>query len=231
VGWKPGHYLLLAVSLYALVVTFAFSLRGRQVAALRQEAMAYRERAAWAPEGYMLPLPGACLPSLPENLPGAPRPYRKGVSAGFVFRQGDACVPVVRGMGVVAAFGGEVVKVDPDFQELSEEAWQALLERVREGASPEEMDILRGLEVHVRHPDGRTTVYAHLQAPYPGLKVGSRVHRRDPIGYVGNTGLRGGASRLLFEVWEGEPDRSAFLFQGLEGEELLRRARAFFGLP
>ena len=94
----------------------------------------------------MLPLPGACLPSLPENLPGAPRPYRKGVSAGFVFRQGDACVPVVRGMGVVAAFGGEVVKVDPDFQELSEEAWQALLERVREGASPEEMDILRGLE-------------------------------------------------------------------------------------
>ena len=119
-GWKPGHYLLLAVSLYALVVTFAFSLRGRQVAALRQEAMAYRERAAWAPEGYMLPLPGACLPSLPENLPGAPRPYRKGVSAGFVFRQGDACVPVVRGMGVVAAFGGEVVKVDPDFQELSE---------------------------------------------------------------------------------------------------------------
>ena len=63
VGWKPGHYLLLAVSLYALVVTFAFSLRGRQVAALRQEAMAYRERAAWAPEGYMLPLPGACLPS------------------------------------------------------------------------------------------------------------------------------------------------------------------------
>ena len=216
-GWKPGHYLLLAVSLYALVVTFAFSLRGRQVAALRQEAMAYRERAAWAPEGYMLPLPGACLPSLPENLPGAPRPYRKGVSAGFVFRQGDACVPVVRGMGVVAAFGGEVVKVDPDFQELSEEAWQALLERVREGASPEEMDILRGLEVHVRHPDGRTTVYAHLQAPYPGLKVGSRVHRGDPIGYVGNTGLRGGASRLLFEVWE--------------GEELLRRARAFFGLP
>ena len=104
-------------------------------------------------------------------------------------------------------------------------------ERVREGAAPEERDILRGLEVHGRHPDGRTTVYAHLQAPYPGLKVGSRVHRGDPIGYVGNTGLRGGASRLLFEVWEGEPDRSAFLFQGLEGEELLRRARAFFGLP
>lgn len=177
-GWKPGHYLLLAVSLYALVVTFAFSLRGRQVAALRQEAMAYRERAAWAPEGYMLPLPGACLPSLPENLPGAPRPYRKGVSAGFVFRQGDACVPVVRGMGVVAAFGGEVVKVDPDFQELSEEAWQALLERVREGASPEEMDILRGLP-GPRPPPGRPH---HGLRPPPGPLPGAQGGKPRPSG-------------------------------------------------
>lgn len=152
------------------------------------------------------------------------------MSAGFVFRQGDACVPVVRGMGVVAAFGGEVVKVDPDFQELSEEAWQALLERVREGASPEEMDILRGLRVHVRHPDGRTTVYAHLQAPYPGLKVGSRVHRGDPIGYVGNTGLRGAPPGSSSGLGGGaRPERLPL--PGPGGEELLRRARAFFGLP
>ncbi|GGM92257.1 peptidase M23 [Thermus composti] len=229
-AWKPGHYLLFAALLYALVVTLGFALRGRQVAALRQEVQAYRERALWAPEGYILPLPGACLPRRPENLPGASRPYRKGVSAGFVFRQGDACVPVVRGMGVVAAFGGEVVKVDLDYEEPTPEAFQALLERVREGASPEDMDLLRGLEVWVRHPDGRTTVYAHLEAPYPGLRVGSRVYRGDPIGYVGSTGLMGGAPRLLFEVWEGEPDRSPFLFQGLEGEALLRRAEAFFGL-
>jgi hypothetical protein len=230
VGWKPGHYLLLAVGLYALAATLALTSRGRQVAALRQEVAVYRAKAQWVPEGYLLPLPGACLPSRPENLPGAPRPYRKGVSAGFVFQNGDACVPVVRGMGVVAAFFGEVVKVDRDYKEPGPEDFRALLERVREGASPEEMDRLRGLEVHLRHPDGRTSVYAHLQAPYPGLRVGSRVHRGDPIGYLGNTGLQGGAPRLLFEVWEGEPDRSPFLFQGLAGEELLRQAKAFFGL-
>lgn len=229
-GWKPGHYLLLAVSLYALVATLAFVSRGRQVAALRQEVALHRAKAQEAPEGYRLPLPGACLPSLPENLPNAPRTYRKGVSAGFVFRQGDACVPVVRGMGVVAAFSGEVVKVDLGYKEPGPEAYRALLERVKEGASPGDMDLLRGLEVHLRHPDGRTTVYAHLQAPYPGLKVGSRVYRGDPIGYLGNTGLQGGAPRLLFEVWEGEPDRSPFLFQGLSREELLRQAKAFFGL-
>jgi murein DD-endopeptidase MepM/ murein hydrolase activator NlpD len=131
---------------------------------------------------------------------------------------------------VVAAASGEVVKVDLDYQEPSPEAFQALLERVREGAGPEEMDVLRGLEVWVRHPDGRTSVYGHLLAPYRGLKVGSRLHRGDPLGYVGNTGLQGGAPRLLLEVWEGEPDRGRFLFQGLVGEALLRQAKAFFGL-
>lgn len=228
--WKPGHYLLLALALYSLVVTLGFSLRGRQLAGLRQEVGILSQKAALAPEGYLLPLPGACLPTRPENLPGAPRPYRKGVSAGFVFLQGDACVPVVRGMGVVAAFGGEVVRVEGDYKEPSSEEYRRLLEAVRSGASPEQMDFLRGLEVWIRHPDGRTSVYAHLEGPYPGLKVGQRVYRGDPVGYVGSTGLMGGAPRLLFEIWEGEPDRGRFLFQGLEGKELLEEAKAFFRL-
>lgn len=125
--WKPGHYLLLALALYSLVVTLGFSLRGRQLAGLRQEMGVLSQRAALAPEGYVLPLPGACLPTRPENLPGAPRPYRKGVSAGFVFIQGDACVPVVRGMGVVAAQAGEVVRVDLDHKEPSPEEYLSLI--------------------------------------------------------------------------------------------------------
>ncbi|WP_114313182.1 M23 family metallopeptidase [Thermus caldifontis] len=228
--WKPGHYLLLALALYALVITLGFSQRGRQLSSLRQEVRVLGQKAALAPEGYLLPLPGACLPTRSENLPGAPRPYRKGVSAGFVFIGGDACVPVVRGMGVVAAAAGEVVKVEGDYREPSPEEYRRLLEAVRNGASPEQMDLLRGLEVWIRHPDGRTSVYAHLEGPYPGLKVGQKVLRGDPIGYVGNTGLMGGAPRLLFEIWEGEPDRGRFLFQGLSGEELVREAKAFFRL-
>ncbi len=229
-GWKPGHYLLLALALYALVVTLAFSARGRQVAHLKEEAGALRAQLERAPEGYRLPLPGACLPERAENLPGAPRPYRKGVSAGFVFLPGDACVPVAAGMGVVAAATGEVVRVESDYQEPAPEAFRALLERVKGGAGPEEMDLLKGLEVWVRHPDGRTTVYAHLKAPYPGLRVGQKVRRGDPLGYLGNTGLGGGVPRLLFEVWEGEPERSPFLFQGLGPEEVRAKAQAFFGL-
>lgn len=229
-AWKPGHYLLLLLALYALVVSLGFLARGRQLAALRQEVQALSQKALFAPEGYRLPLPGACLPVRPEHLPGAPRAYRKGVNAGFVFQAGDACVPVVRGMGVVAAATGEVVKVDRGHQEPSPEAYRALLERVREGAGPAEMDLLRGLEVWLRHPDGRTSVYAHLEAPYSNLSPGQRVLRGDPIGYLGNTGLMGGAPRLLFELWEGEPDRGRFLFQGLDREALLREAKAFFRL-
>lgn len=115
--WKPGHYLLLALGLYALVVTLGFASRERQLWALRQEVAALAQKAQKVPEGYLLPLPGACLPTRPEHLPNAPRPYRKGVSAGFVFQQGDACVPVVQGMGVVAAMAGEVVRVEADYQE------------------------------------------------------------------------------------------------------------------
>ncbi len=32
-GWKPGHHLLLALSLYALVVTWGFYVRGRALSA------------------------------------------------------------------------------------------------------------------------------------------------------------------------------------------------------
>lgn len=228
-NWKAGHYLLLLLGLYAFVVTLGFSLRGRQLSALRAEVGRAKEALLWAPEGYRLPIPGACLPSRSENLPGAPRPYRKGVNTGFVFVQGDACVPILKGTGVVAAATGEVVKAQSSYTPLTPEGERALLERVKNGASKEDMDLIRGLEVWIRHKDGRISVYAHLERVYPGLEVGMRLLRGDPVGYVGRTGLDPGY-RLLFELWEGEPDEGRFFGQGLEKEALLEEARAFFGL-
>ncbi len=78
-------------------------------------------------------------------------------------------------MGVVAVAPGEVLRIDQDHQESTPEA----LERVRNGATLEDMDLLRGLEVWVRH--GRVSVYAHLKPPYPKLKVGDQVERGDPL--------------------------------------------------
>lgn len=230
-GWKPGHYLLLALALYALVLTLGFSQRGRQLARLYREVQALSQEVRTAPPGYRLPLPGACLPQDPDLLPGAPRAYRKGVNPGFVFLDGKACVPVVQGMGVVAAATGEVIRADQEYTPLDAPAFQALLDRVREGAGPKEMNLLRGRQVWLRHPDGRVSVYAHLEGLAPGVRPGVLLRRGEALGYVGRSGLPPGAApRLLFEVWEGEPDRGRFLFQGLPQEKLLQEAKRFFGL-
>lgn len=54
-----------------------------------------------------------------------------------------------------------------------------------------------GNTVHVRHPDGTTSVYAHLQRGT--VKAGQRVKSGQPIAKSGNTGRSTGA-HLHFEV-------------------------------
>lgn len=241
-GLKPGWYVLIALLLYALVVTLAWR---------HDRAELHRLRAALAgtpaPEGvsspdrYTLPLPGACLPERPEHLPGYPRSYRKGANQGFVFENGDACVPVVYGMGVVAAQRGRVLKAEQSFKEMSAAEFDALVKAVANGASPEQMDRLRGREVWIEHPDGRITVYAHLSGLRPDLAKGQLVERGEWIGYVGNSGTRAASrgstegARLLLEVWQGNVDTGTYLGQGLDPREnkdkLLTLARALFAVP
>ncbi len=241
---KPGWYLLFLTLLYAALVTYAWQRSERRLAELAAGTGVVAEPAptpepepgpeAPAAIAYVLPLPGACLPKNPAHLPGAPRPYRNGVSYGFVFTGDDACVPVVYGAGVVAAAEGEVVKADRDWIPPTREAFEQLVAAVAEGASPEQMDRLRGREVWIRHPDGRVSVYAHLSAIAPWVWVGASVARGDWIGNVGNSGTgfeaegtRAGA-RLLFELWRGEVGEGTYFGEGMEPEEVHKAARAFF---
>jgi len=243
---KPGWYLLALVSLYALVVTVAWQRTERRLAEaaagapvveaprpvpeVRPEPVGEKPRQL----AYVLPLPGACLPKDPDLLPGAKRAYRKGVSYGFVFTGDGVCVPVVYGTGVVAANDGEVIKADHDYKPLTPEEFDALVAAVAEGASPEQMDRLRGREVWIRHPDGRVSVYAHLSKIAPWVEVGTRVLRGDWIGNVGNSGTRLEAlgrrtgARLLFELWEGEVNKGTYFGEGLPPEKVLEKAREFF---
>ncbi len=247
---KPGWYLLMLTALYALLATYAWQRSERRLAEVAAGCQVVAQAEAPATPApapapahpaakeanlaYVLPLPGACLPKDPDHLPGAPRRYRNGVSYGFVFTEGDACVPVVYGTGVVAANGGEVIKADRDWTPPTPEEFEKLVAAVAEGASPEQMDRLRGREVWIRHPDGRVSVYAHLSKIAPWVEVGVRVLRGDWIGNVGNSGTRAEAlggkngARLLFELWQGEVGKGSFFGQDLEPEEVLKRARAFF---
>ncbi|WP_457628949.1 M23 family metallopeptidase [Oceanithermus sp.] len=240
---KPGWYVLIALALYALVVTLAWR---------HDRAELHRLRAALAGappapeqtggrEGYTFPLPGACLPQRPAHLPGYPRDYRKGANQGFIFTDGDACVPVVYGTGVVATQRGRVLKAEHDYREMTADEFDALIRAVADGATPEEMDRLRGREVWIEHPDGRITVYAHLSGVRANLAVGQLVERGEWIGYVGNSGSQAASrgskegARLLLEVWRGNVDTGTYLGEGLDPREnkdkILALGRALFAVP
>jgi len=49
-----------------------------------------------------------------------------------------------------------------------------------------------GNTIEIRHPNGITTRYGHLQGFKRGIALGSRVHQSDVIAYVGMTGLATG---------------------------------------
>ena len=240
---KLGWYVLIALALYALVVTLAWRHD-------RGELHKLRAALAGAPvsgetvtgnEKYRMPLPGACLPRKPDHLPGSPREYRKGVNYGFIFVSGDACVPVDYGTGVVADQSGRVLKAEHNYKELSAAEFDALINAVKNGASPEQMDKLRGREVWIEHPDGRVSVYAHLAAIRPDLKEGMLVRRGDWIGYVGNSGTKAASrgshegARLLLEVWRDAVDHGVFLGKGLDprknAAKILAQAKALFAVP
>jgi len=243
---KLGWYTLAAVALYALVVTLAWRHDRAELhrlrAALAESAVpTVQQTKKGRREGYTFPLPGACLPQQPEHLPGYPRTYRKGENQGFVFTDGDACVPVVYGTGVVAAQQGRVLKAEHDYREMTADEFEALIRAVADGATPEEMDLLRGREVWIEHPDGRITVYAHLSGIREDLDVGQLVERGEWIGYVGNSGTRPAVqgtrdgARLLLEVWRGNVDTGTYLGEGLDPrknkDKVLALGRALFTVP
>ena len=58
-----------------------------------------------------------------------------------------------------------------------------------------------GRLIEVRHNGNLSTRYAHLSAVASRIRLGSRVHRGDVIGYVGSTGLSTGP-HLYYEVWD-----------------------------
>lgn len=234
---KPGWIVLALVALFALWQTADLISARRQLRAARAEVAKLKQAPPKPPESFSLPLPGACLPESASNLPGAPREYRKGKNPGFVFLGGDACVPVVYGMGVVAAASGTVVKAETDYRELSNPDFQALLKAVVNGADPAQLSQLRGRELWIRHAGGMTTVYAHLSAIAPGIKVGSKVGKGQWVASVGNSGTQFGVSgqqggaRLLFELWGGEPDKDKYFGQGLTADAVRAKAKLEFGLP
>jgi len=268
-GPKLGWYLLVALAVYAVVVSVSWRgavadlrearlllagsaerpaagvLEGVAAVAAADPAAATPTTRAAAPGGgalaadlasdvgLWLPIPGARMPADDAHLPGAPRPYRSGVSEGFVFWPDVAGVPVVFGTPVIAAASGEVVRVDEPYAELDQATWESLIASVADGADERELDALRGRQVWIRLDDGRVLRYGHLSGVRPGLTVGQRVSRGRVIGYVGNSGTfdgvvgRSSNVRLHFEIRDGD----GFAGQGLDPDGVRLLAASLFTGP
>ena len=56
-----------------------------------------------------------------------------------------------------------------------------------------------GNYIAIRHPDGKLSIYAHMNCWASGIKVGQKVSKGDVIGFVGNTGGSTGA-HLHYEI-------------------------------
>lgn len=238
---KPGWYVLLALVLYAAVVTTLLVRAYGQAEPAPAEVVTPTEptaspaAVAESPAGLWFPVPGARLPASDDNLPGAPRHYRHGVSQGFDFYEGDAGVPLSYGTPVVAAAAGQVVRADVAYTEIDPRAWEVLMADVAEaGADEAQLDRLRGRQVWIRTPDGSVLRYGHLSGTRTGLRVGSNVYQGQVIGFVGNSGtdraVAGGqdGARLRFEIWTAEEE---FFGAGLSATEVRLAAATLFVGP
>lgn len=235
---KPGWYLLIFLTVYALVVTVLLARAASAASAPPAPAPVVEESppppVAVSAEGLWFPIPGARLPSSDDNLPGAPRAYRHGVSQGFDFHDGDAGVPVVLGTPVIAAAAGQVVRADVGYTEIDPRAWEVLMADVAEtGADEQQLDKLRGRQVWIRTSEGQTLRYGHLAGVRTGLRTGSTVYQGQVIGFVGNSGtdraVQGGQDgvRLRFEIWD---DQGDFFGAGMSPTDLrLAGASLFVG--
>ena len=207
---KPGWYLAGLLGLYALFMTAQYLSVANTLGAT-QEKLSLLEKQIQAENARLtIPLQGAHLPDNDNNLPSAPREYRKGVSQGFVFTGVDAGISVTYGMPIMAASDGEIVKLDVNFKEMTQPEYNKLLEGIKNGASENDLTKLRGRQIWIKHSDGTITRYCHLSKINESISFAAPIKRGQVIGFVGNSGtlegIRGsrGNARLLFEVWSSD---------------------------
>ena len=219
---RPGWYVIVALAVWSLVATAQWLSLSGQLSETQARLSVFERQAAIENARLSFPIVGAGIPRDDDHLPNAAREYRKGVSQGFVFASTDSGVAVAFGTPVIAAADGEIVKLDASFKEATVPEFLKLLNDVKNGASTNDLERLRGRQVWLKHKDGTVTRYGHLSKIAPALSYASPVKRGDVIGYVGNSGTLEGArgsrnnARLLFEVWTGA---EKFLGEGLKPSE------------
>lgn len=229
---RPGWYVIAALGLWSVIASAQWWSLSNQLSETQSKLEVFEKQAALENAKLSFPIAGAGLPRNIDNLPGAPRAYRKGVSQGFVFTGSDSGVNVAFGTPVIASADAKVIRMDANFKEATVPEFLKLLNDVKNGASDNDLEKLRGRQIWLKHDNGTVTRYGHLSRISPTISYANDVKRGDVIGFVGNSGTLEGVrgtrnnARLLFEVWlEGE---TKFLGQGLKPGEVRTQAAKLF---
>lgn len=174
--------------------------------------------------GFAWPLKGACLPAGDQLMPNAPRAYREGVHEGIDFYESDNCTTIRAGTSVFAAKAGTIIRIDHDYQPLTQAELDDADARIAAGSAndPEILDLFRGRQVWIDHGHGIVTRYAHTSDVPANLHVGDHVDAGALIAFVGDSGTPesisnpGTENHLHFEVRAGDD----FLGKGLPPDDV-----------
>jgi murein DD-endopeptidase MepM/ murein hydrolase activator NlpD len=193
--------------------------------------------AADSPIGIHLAMPiaGACLTTVDDQMPNAQRTYRSGIHEGVDFFTDFACVPVAKDTPALAAADGVVIRADHDYRALTQKEIDDLeAKSVAQGYTDEgALDKFRGRQLWIDDGGGIVTRYCHLDGISSDVQVGTHVKQGDLIGYIGDSGTPESASNpdfeihLHFEIRVGK----TYLGAGLDPLQTRNIYERAFGLP
>ncbi len=193
--------------------------------------------AADSPIGIHLAMPiaGACLTTVDDQMPNAIRDYRAGIHEGVDFFTDYACIPVAKDTPALAAADGVVVRADHDYRALTQKEIDDLeAKSVAQGYTDEgALDKFRGRQLWIDHGGGIVTRYCHLDGIPGDVQIGTHVNQGDVIGYIGDSGTPESASNpdfeihLHFEIRVGK----TYLGAGLDPLQTRNIYERVFGLP
>ena len=182
--------------------------------------------------GFIYPLRGACLPKSDTLMPNASRAYRGGIHEGVDFYNSDSCTTIAKGMPVLAAKDGTVIRADRDYHPLTQAELVAADKRIADGHAndPDVLDLFRGRQVWIDHGHGVVTRYAHLLGIADGIEPGMPVAQGEVIGYVGDSGTPESLSAPDTEIhlhWELRAGDD-FLGKGMPADDVRALYTALF---
>lgn len=173
---------------------------------------------------FQSPIEGAHIGMTAGQLPGAPRTYRNGTHEGVDYYNGFCGVKIFRGVPVLAAADGVVIRIDHTYEEMTaEERVEYRRISAQSSTTPEDiLDKFRGRQVWLGHQGNVVSRYAHLDTVSNKLSVGDAVYAGQKIGTIGNSGtppaITGGEGEmhLHFEIWFD----NSYLGEGLSAEDV-----------